>query len=302
MSLLAPLWLLPALLLLIAAFRIRRLAHSGWLSLMPRDVSDYLGIRRPAAERVNSPLIVLALLCLALASPAVFDADQSARRHASGWVIALDLSASMAETDISPSRLSAARRVAEQILDAANSRSVALILFAGDSFLTAPFSFDKTQLEALLQSTEPGMITIDGSNLYRALSHAAKTIDYSELAAHRVFLLSDAPKVDARAGASASLLRAAGSRVDIISFAQKPETAGVPMLLAQAVQLAESGGGIHLRADPLGSVDLNALELDKTVGASVFLPLPFNTSEWMNVSHWLLLLMLPLMLKVVRRS
>ncbi|MFK7928990.1 MAG: VWA domain-containing protein [Myxococcota bacterium] len=97
-------------------------------------------------------LLILLLIVLAFARPALFGAGGNQR----SMVLVLDTSASMAATDVSPSRLARAAERASAELNSLGPSDEATIVVAGPSTQVAvPFTRDKAALRAALGELKP---------------------------------------------------------------------------------------------------------------------------------------------------
>lgn len=303
MTLLAPLWLLICVLLAVTAVLSRLNAEGDdWGRIITRPVLAFLrpGSTR-ALRRFSLPLAVAAIAAAALANPARLAKDSETLRAAEGWIVALDVSKSMEKADIAPSRLSAARDTAGLIIERAQSRPVALILYAGDAYLAAPFSFDKQQLRDFLKAVKPRIVPVPGSDPKRALAFASRIVEESGTVQARVFLLSDAPQTANDATEPAAALARQGHRVDVIDFAdpgmQPPE---VPDTGASK-RIAAAGNGGHIAASAMGTVDTETLFEPDGFGGGSFIPAGLAAARYASLSHWIALLAMPLLLLMFAR-
>lgn len=298
---LSPWWLIPAaLLLVLACTRWFRVPVDSWHQLIAARV---LALLRPVGSQRQWPLamIAAAVTCVALAGPSVQASSESSLRHAQGWILMIDVSRSMGLSDIAPNRLSAAREAARQLIDLSGSRPVAMILYAGDAYLAGPVSFDKQHIKAFLNTLDPGVVPLAGSNLRRALSLAGSVIKQSGLLQARIFVLSDATgDLDKALPAAASIARA-GHQVDVLTFAGTANSPAGNADLNAAVQLARAGAGQAVVSDALGQVAWPVLQTDSSSWKGRFIATPLQTLTTRNLSHWLLLLLIPLMLLMFLR-
>ena len=115
-----------------------------------RRLAEFLGGRRAAARlSPRSDLYRLQIERLALVAGAVL-AAAAAAAEPEGWdtsrpgmpersvVLAIDVSASMQASDVSPTRLEQAVRVADELIQRIGNQRVGLLLFAGTAYTLAP--------------------------------------------------------------------------------------------------------------------------------------------------------------------
>ncbi|MEM1045372.1 MAG: VWA domain-containing protein [Pseudomonadota bacterium] len=300
MTLLVPAWiLLAACLAGLALWWGDRWRRDSWHRIMAPDVLAYLRPGGLGRAGINLPLLIAALTALALSGPARIADNQKAFLHAEGWLVAIDVSKSMQTDDIAPNRLAAARDVAAELAIRAGGRPVALVVFAGDAYLAAPFAFDKRPYQAYLAALKPGTVPIDGSNVRRALALTSNVMDESGLLRGRVFLLTDGPDIHEDAVAMGRRLARSGHRLDVLTFADPATSDPEPVDVEAADRLAETGGGVHQAIGLAGRLPETVLA--ENAGDLGLIAAPLTTVRQINQSHWLLLLMAPLFLFLFRR-
>ena len=125
--------------------------------------------------RVRQTIILSAifLMLVALARPIKPMGESEVEIRGIPVLIALDISASMRSKDNYPNRLTFAKKKIETMLDQLPSDEVALIAFAADAFIIAPFSSDKAGLKLLLEGVDDSYIN-DGATDFDALIESAK--------------------------------------------------------------------------------------------------------------------------------
>ena len=153
---------------------------------------------------------------------------------------------------------------------------------------------------------EYGVVPNDGSNLARALSLASSVIEESGYIRARVFVVGDSGGSNATSEAAARHLASNGHRTDVILFGDQAvgDRAGININsdnpdntvvdLAAAKALASAGGGTLIHGNKFGVLDYKPLKLARDTDASTVSAL--ESLVWRNQSHWLLLLLIPLML------
>lgn len=303
MTLLYPLWLVPACALLLAWLLIKRHQDDDWKRVITRSVLAYLKGGRTAKGTRRLELLIAAILCAALTGPSVQAENPDTYRHSQGWIILADVSRSMTLNDVAPSRLSAMRNTALALSERAKANSTTLIVYAGDAFIVSPPSFDDRNIQQNITLLEHGIVPVEGSNLARALSLALSVIEGSQLVNARLFVLSDTGGFNNRSDAAVSRLAQLGHRTDVILFGTESSDTAAPFDLLTAKSLANSGEGNILRADSIGQLNLDTLDLQSNISDKRFLTQAGLTSiRWQNQSHWLLILLIPLLLWLFHRE
>jgi Ca-activated chloride channel family protein len=115
-------------------------------------------------------LVGLAAMVVGVARP---QATVSVRREEATVVVAVDTSRSMAATDVPPTRLGAAAGAAEAFLLKVPRRyRVALVSFSDRAVLALPPTEDRSQLETVFRSLQPG----EGTALGDAIALSATVV------------------------------------------------------------------------------------------------------------------------------
>lgn len=301
-ALLRPWWLaalpLVALLALRAAWRSAPLgdwakAIDPALMAMLARRGAVLGGRRQA----NLVAAVTAgLIALALAGPAFERLDATAFRNLDATVIVLDVSRSVADGGA----FKDARQIAQAAAEAAGTRSVAVIVYAGDAYLAIPPTTDRDALGATLFAIDADTVPDRGTHPERGLAMARRTLEEAGVIAGDVVLITDGDGIGEAALREASALRAKGWALSAVFVpTSKSLPAGAPKPdRASLDRLVSAGGGI---AGDLG--EPGAL-LDR-LGASTAQHLAaggYSVLAFLEVGRWLILLALLPALVLFRRS
>jgi Ca-activated chloride channel family protein len=183
------LWLLAivpfALLLFLSRERLRK-------RIARRFASEHLrGVANPA--RLLRPwLLTLALLgaILALAGPYRGFVDVPILAREANRVLIIDVSNSMAATDVGTSRLSAAKAIAKRLAEAQQGR-VALIVFEASADVVSPLTSDSEAVIALLDTLQPGEVGMPGSDIGSAITTGMRLIEADPLRSADIVLISD---------------------------------------------------------------------------------------------------------------
>lgn len=187
------LWLflgVPALIALYVLMLRRRRAYTVRftnLELLSTVVPKGPGWRR----HVPPVLLLLALMFLvgALARPTM---ERSVPKEQAGVMLVLDVSLSMAATDIAPDRITAAKAAAIEFSRAAPEElRIGVAAFSELSFLASPLTRNRAQIEAAVQSLRPLAGTAVGDGLWVALDEIARQVNDGKQAPASVLLLSD---------------------------------------------------------------------------------------------------------------
>ena len=298
---LQPLWILLAAVLLACAwfYRLRK-GRNDWSKVVAPPVLHYLGGQSQQYSHVNLALVATTLVAISLSQPVIRQSNNEVWRHSTGWILVADVSRSMTLTDVVPTRLSALRVALAHLSASAGARPISLILYAGDAFLVAPPAFDTSVFNEHAALLEHGVIPVEGSNLARALSLASSVIDGSQFVNARVLVLTDSGGITKSSIAAANFLADAGHQIDVLLFGiDKPEQSSDTAVDSDgANSLAKAGNGRLISSDRFGVLDYSTLRLNDQSDPSTHSEL--KSLIWKLQSHWVLLLVLPLLLKLFK--
>lgn len=177
--------LIPAvLLLLVLRYYLHRRAQQRLnMSLSSANHSTKQGY--PALNRVQAGQSLLSLIryalplsafigvsfvLIALARPQIVREQREEQSEGIDIVLALDVSASMTETDLPPTRLAAARRVAQAFVNGRKNDRIGLVVFAGEAFSLCPLTTDYALVKQYLSELNDRMIATSGTAIGDALA------------------------------------------------------------------------------------------------------------------------------------
>ncbi len=121
-------------------------------------------------------LLSLVLLIIAAINPQYGLKKERTIVEKSDIFIALDISASMNATDISPSRLEKSKRFIEQLIEARKGDQLGLIFFAGGAYLQMPLTTDYAAAELFARSATTDMAGTQGTVIGEAIDLAMRSI------------------------------------------------------------------------------------------------------------------------------
>jgi len=138
-------------------------------------------------------LRVLALGCLivALARPQKRNDDQLTQGEGIDIVLAMDVSGSMGSRDILPSRLEAAKEVAQEFVRNRPVDRIGLVIFSGESFTQCPITTDRNTLLTQIYLLESRRFLIDGTVIGEGLATAVDRLRDSKAKSKVIILLTD---------------------------------------------------------------------------------------------------------------
>lgn len=156
------------------------------------------GFGRIARLPVVLRAVSLALFALAVAQPQTYEIDAHARSGID-VMIALDLSQSMAETDLHPTRLDAGRRTIVEFLSHRRGDRIGLVAFAEVPVVQCPLTTDYDALVTIARDLVIGDIPDRGTAIGDAVGLALASLDRStsltangvQIASKAIILISD---------------------------------------------------------------------------------------------------------------
>lgn len=172
---------------------------------------------RQGAARQHSPMRVVSvwafwiMLAVAQAGPRLpLDTLDNKRqtRHDMDLMIVLDVSASMATTDVAPTRLARAKLKLQDLLTQLHGERVGLIVFAGEAGMLLPLTHDMAAFQQSLALADASLFTTRGSYLGAALNLARRHLNQPKRA-RAILLISDSETSSLSGGAGEAVVQAA---------------------------------------------------------------------------------------------
>ncbi|MBB5349793.1 tetratricopeptide (TPR) repeat protein [Haloferula luteola] len=219
-----PYWLLLILLvpaLVTLAVVIPRVRRKQWTAFVaPRLRSRLLLRGNPVPRWVSLAFAQLSLIGLAvtLARPQSDAGIQSEAVLGRNILIALDLSRSMKTPDLKPDRLTQAKALSYELLDALPDDRIGLVGFAGSPYLFAPLTVDHSAVREMISQVDIDWIPTGGSNLAGGLEMAIDTLKKTGTRQNALILLTDGEEHIGRIGDLAADAKAAGIQIITIGF------------------------------------------------------------------------------------
>ena len=191
-------------------------------ALMP-DVSRY----RPA---VKFWLLVAAyaLLVLMLARPQMGSKISREKRNGIEAIICMDISNAMVAQDGVAGRLDKSKLLVENLIDNFTNDKIGLIVFAGDAFVQLPITSDYVSAKMFLQNIDPSLISVQGTDLARAVDMATKSFTKQPGVGRAIIVITDGEDHEGGAIEAAKEARKRGMNVFILGVGD-PKGAPIPL-------------------------------------------------------------------------
>lgn len=293
LTLLRPFWLLAPPLLLLMAFRASARGQPGdWRRAIDPHLFAVLeqrgAVQGEGGRRgVSSWLAAAALIAVALAGPAIERIDPNTFRNLDGVVLALH----------APGRnrsATEARLAMWQLAEAAGARQVALVVYAGDAYLAAPFSADRAALRPLLSADAADLVPDAGSAPGRGLILATALFERAGMIGGDVVLVTDGQGIAPPMLEAATRLATSQRRLHVLLAGLDGSTNE-----DTARELARAGSGSFADAGTPGAVVRAVAENPlRRLGAA-----GYGALIWSDLGRYLLVLAaVPLLLAFRRRA
>jgi Ca-activated chloride channel homolog len=156
-----------------------------------------LGLRRPGlVTRLKDFPVVLRMLAVvlvtvALARPQTSRPTGDIELEGIDIVIALDVSGSMAETDLVPNRLDAAKTVIERFVRRRPSDRIGLVVFGRDAYTHVPLTLDHGTFLRMLTELQIGIIDGHGTAIGNGIGVALNRLRHSDAKSKVIIVLTD---------------------------------------------------------------------------------------------------------------
>ncbi len=199
-----PAWL--ALLLLVPFFTVgailaARLRRKQWAAFAAPRL-------RPRLLRRGSPvprwlafgflMLAICLLAIGMARPQTTRGLEAELSRGRNVLLALDLSRSMLVKDLKPDRLTQAKTLCYELIEALPNDRIGLIGFSGEPYLFAPLTVDHAAVRETIDQLDIHYIPVGGSNLENALELSIKTLKETGQKENALILLTDGEETSGR--------------------------------------------------------------------------------------------------------
>ena len=250
--------------IMMAYKRRKQMKKIGQLTLLAQlmpDVSEW----RP---RVKFLLFcsALTMLILMLARPQMGTKITKEKHSGIETIIAMDISNSMRATDVAPSRLDRSKMMIENMVDHFTDDKVGLLVFAGDAFVQLPITSDYVSAKMFLGSIDPSMISLQGTDIARAINMASSSFTQQEGVGRAIIVITDGEDHEGGALEAAKAAKKKGMRVYVLGVGSdkgapiplgngdymKDRTGNTVMTKLNEEmcrQIAEAGGGAYIHVD-----------------------------------------------------
>ena len=239
---LALLILLP--LLAVGAVLTSRMRRQQWVSFVAPRLRDSLLKRSSSLPRWLSLFFLItacAAMIAALARPRGDAGVKTEKTLGRNVMIALDISKSMRVDDVKPDRLTQAKVVIYELLEAMPNERIGFIGFAGTPYVYAPLTIDHSAVREIVDQIDETWAPLGGSDLAAAVRLAIETLKKTGQKNNALVILSDGEKHEGDLDAVIAEAEQAG--IYIIAVGVGTEDGGyVPNPDSPTKQMLDSSG------------------------------------------------------------
>jgi len=259
------LYLLPLpLVLLLIRYLIRRNSKSKVVLSFIKPIKQNKLTR--LLSFIPDTVLSLCLVCLifALADPYQVVYHQRIQQEGVEIVIAIDLSSSMLNKDVYPSRLEVAKQNAKSFIKARKYDNIAVVAFAGAPYLVSPLTQDTAFLQHSIDRLQTDQIPEEGTALGDALGMSINQVREEANPKRINILISDGNNTAGNLDplTSAALAKTFGIKVYTIAVgSQKPSLDPVDETTLR--QIASKSNGRFFRATDQSTLQAIFNEIDK---------------------------------------
>lgn len=192
--------------------RLARFADGRALARLVSAADD--GDRRRTRRLISAACLV----GIALAGPRWGLARGPMSARGIDMALALDASLSMMAPDERPSRLERMKQEVRRLRAMSQADRIALIAFAGRSYILTPLTGDDGALELFLDNLDPSVVGQAGSSLARAIRQGTELLMASDGSADRALVvMSDGESFDSPEDVEAAAMEAGGKGVRLVT-------------------------------------------------------------------------------------
>lgn len=225
--------------LILLALPLAPLAFALWEIGTGRAASRARRVSRDAPRRRGRLAVGLlaaagGLMILAAAAPRWGSEQTALRREGADLIVVLDVSRSMAATDVAPSRLAAAKEAVNQSIKLLAGDRVGLVVFGGSARLRFPLTTDLDAAARVVESLEAGPVFVSGgTDAALGLDVALEAFGDRQGAGRIVLFITDGENLGADPAGAAARVRAAGVEL-LVAGAGTTAGARVPVFDANS--------------------------------------------------------------------
>lgn len=163
---------------------------------MLNRITSHKPTKRPLVKWIIT-LLAFALIGLGLLRPLGESYEEEINGSGMDLVVALDISKSMKALDIDGnSRLDVAKAILKNMVNGLRDDRVGLVVFAGETMVQSPLSYDKNAFLTFLDRVNPALLSEQGTNLGGAIQTSIDRFSTTASQTKVILLISDGEDPD----------------------------------------------------------------------------------------------------------
>ena len=132
----------------------------------------------------------------------------------------------MLAEDVKPNRLQKAKMMVSNMVDDMKDDKVGLIVFAGQAFTQLPITSDYVSAKMFLETINPSMVTVQGTDIAEAIRLGLKSFTHNEGVSRAIFVITDGEDNEQQGVEAAKEAAKQGVRVYVLGIG---DPAGAPI-------------------------------------------------------------------------
>lgn len=225
---------------------LRRFADTTTRARMVPGISTMRPVARFVALRMG-----LFFAVIALAVPQFGSHPEEVKSKGIDLVIAVDVSNSMDCEDLRPSRMGAAKRALEQLVDRLKGDRLGIVVFAGESFVQLPITEDRSAARMFIQTIGTGTVATQGTAIGAAIDLASQAFPKESASSKAIIIITDGENHEDDALEAAQ--RAAASKIVV-------HTIGMGTPQGGPIPVRRNGQLLGFRQDQEGNTVVSRLD------------------------------------------
>ena len=223
--------------------RLERLSRLGGEAALARLAPAEA--RQAPITRATRMSIVLGLTMLAYAGPRWGSGTSVVHTEGIDVVLAIDASLSMLAEDERPSRLERLKQDVRRFRAAAPGNRIALLAFAGRSYILTPLTSDQGAIELYLDNLDPSIVGQAGTAIEPTIRQGVELLKAARGAAGRALVvLSDGEAFDDRSAALSAASAARDAEISIVTVGYGTEAGtSIPVREGAAIVAKRDNNG-----------------------------------------------------------
>jgi Ca-activated chloride channel family protein len=155
------------------------------LSLIP-DVSN-----AKTKWKLFFQYLAYCMMIIAIARPQMGSKLEEIKREGTDIMIALDVSNSMLAEDLSPNRLTFAKRAITKFVDKLKGDRIGIVIFAGEAYIQLPITTDYSATKLFINTINTESVGSQGTAIKPAIEICSQVLEKNEKSGKSIILITD---------------------------------------------------------------------------------------------------------------